>query len=211
MLFDVNDFLKCEFDKNFNLATKKNIASLLIEAYKLRDECLHAEPILSLTEIGSKDLAAHLLRPAIEKTARIYCLTGKLPFSFLLNLNKAKNSRHILLESPLSTVYFARTQTAWEKPRRVKYRPVVEMDLFSETNALEEDPHVNTFLVNYGDAKERGLSFAGIGIPGARGWLYYESLDLRVVEKQEMLQPEQHEEILVQLIEGIDNNVKKAK
>ena len=198
-----------EFIKVYPIPIRKKLANMIKEAYVLRDECINRNAMIASTEIGRFDLAAHLLRAAMEKVAKEYCNSGILPFTCDAEKNKARNCRHLELKAGNVRTFFARASIASQKPGRVKYRPIIEYNIFTDLDPYEKDISIDTYLVNYGDRNGQ-FEFAGVGIPGQSSWLYYQPLDLTVPDFK-LLTESKKDEILVEIIEeGVNNGLKDA-
>lgn len=171
------------------------LTSMIFEAQDLCNEAYAT--VYWLKTALAKDLRAHILRIAIGIVAKKYCDKGLLPWSYSIELNSAKNCRHIEMKSGTSTIYCAKARSPLSKPKSVKYRPVVEINLFTE-----QMPPIDTFLIAYGENKN-GKIFSSIGIPGEESWLYVKPLAMKrntTVNNQE----ENKKELLVELIDELE-------
>ena len=176
----INDFdlnLQNNYENVFTNDVKLAVASAVIDAYTLRKQFYQTTPLLLGSELAV-DVSAHILRIALEKVFREYCKNGLVPWCFNIQLNAAKNCRHIELKIGNATIFLARTSSPFKKPKKVKYRPDLEYDMYTETF-----PPITTFLIAYGEYKN-GTPFATIGIPGIDDWLYAHPLDLTSVKAQ---------------------------
>jgi len=130
---------------------------------------------MKIGPIASHDLKAHLLRAAIEKTAYLFCNTGRLPFKVETLPTIGNHGNHLELTTLTGAkLFIARIQQASEKPRNVQYRPNVEPDLFIDfqndytlRKDFFKDP-IDVFLATYGDKGMDEFIFGNIGIPGER-------------------------------------------
>ncbi len=168
------------------------LLSMLFKAQDLCNEAYDTVYLLKGTTLA-KDLRAHVLRIAIGIVAKEYCNKGLLPWSYSVELNSAKNCRHPEMKSGTATIYIARTRSQLNKPKSVKYRPDVEINIFTN-----QTPPIDTFLIAYGETSN-GELFSSIGIPGEESWLYVKPLDMKrtiTVNNQE----ENKKELLVELI-----------
>lgn len=163
--------LQKDYENIFTNDIKLAIASAVTEAYSLRQQFYKTTPLLLASELAV-DASAHILRIALEKIFREYCKSGRIPWCFNIQLNAAKNCRHIELKIGNVTVFLTRTSCPLKKPKKVKYRPDLEYDMYTETF-----PPITTFLIAYGEYKN-GTPFTTIGIPGIDDWLYARPLDL---------------------------------
>lgn len=171
------------------------LPSMILEAQDLCNEAYDTVYLFKDTPLA-KDLRAHILRIAIGIVAKKYCDKGLLPWSYSIELNSAKNCRHTEMKSGTATIYFAKTKTPLNKPKSAKYRPDVEINLFTQ-----QIPPIDTFLIAYGENKN-GTIFSSIGIPGEETWLYVKPLDMKRnanVNNQE----NNKKELLVELIDEL--------
>ena len=171
------------------------LTSLILEAQDLCNEAYDTVYLLKGT-ILAKDLRAHILRIAIGIVAKKYCDKGLLPWSYSIELNSAKNCRHIEMKFGTASIYCAKARSSLTKPKSVKYRPDIEINLFTK-----QMPPIDTFLIAYGENKN-GTIFSSIGIPGEESWLYVKPLDMKrnaTVNNQE----ENEKELLVELIDEL--------
>ena len=81
------------------------LPSLIFEAQDLCNEAYDTVYLLKGT-ILAKDLRAHILRIAIGIVAKKYCDKGLLPWSYSIELNSAKNCRHIEMKSGTANILF---------------------------------------------------------------------------------------------------------
>jgi hypothetical protein len=173
--FDFN--LQNSYENIFTNDVKLAVASAVVDAYTLRQQFYQTTTLLLTSELAI-DVSAHILRIALEKVFRKYCKNGRLPWCFNTQLNVAKNCRHIELKIGNATIFLARSSCPFKKPKKVKYRPDLEYDMYTETF-----PPITTFLIAYGEYKN-GTPFVTIGIPGIDDWLYAHPLDLTAVKPQ---------------------------
>lgn len=175
------------------------LPSMFLEAQDLCNEAYDTVYLLKETKLA-KDLRAHILRIAIGIVAKKYCAKGLLPWSYSIEFNSAKNCRHTEMKSGTATIYFAKAKSPLNKPKSVKYRPDVEINLFTK-----QIPPIDTFLITYGESKN-GKIFSSIGIPGEESWLCVKTLDMKrkvTVNNQE----ENKKELLVELIDELGTGV----
>ena len=200
------------FEKVFPVSVREEIVSLMKEAYRTRYRWMNESDDFLESKIGAKDLPAHLLRAAIENTARSYCNNGRLPFKFSVIGNSAKNCHHVELVLNDYKIYFVRAAFETEKPgigiKQALYRPVVEMDLFNPNESTSFHP--STFFITYGDYCTDSLKFVNIGIPGTNSWLFLKHLSLESTFIKPVV-PDKEDQILVTLVNEDGAINEKAK
>lgn len=136
----------------------------------------------------------------------LYCAKGELPWSFEVQKNRAGNCKHIELIMNDAKIYFSRVQNEEKKPKSVRYRPDIEINMF--TNSI---PPIDTFIVTYGEDRNSGKKFAAVGIPGVESWLYFKSLDLASAEKERTkerttIASNDKDKLMLELLEEINSD-----
>lgn len=197
--------LQNAFMEIFTAEIQETLTKLLLDAYDMRAEAFEQSALLKNTQIG-QGLKAHVLRAAIEKVSMLYCVKEFLPWSFEIQKNMAGNCKHIEFKNNDSRIYFSRVQNEEMKPKSVKYRPDIEINMFTESI-----PPIDTFLITYGESRINNRKFAGVGIPGTDSWLYFKLLDLVSAEKQRekeaaTITSDDKDKLLADLLEEINSD-----
>lgn len=199
MIIEFEKYYEQEFFKVFKKRDIYAIRGMLDEAYVLNNELYSRDTFLNDTEIGTKDVRAHILRAAIAKVARLYCSKKILPYDFATPVNTIGNCRHVELKFNDKTLYLARIDYPNCVPQKAQYRPSVpslQMNLFDYQEVDEKS--IDVFLATYGDGGNDEFKFGNIGILGEVSWLY--SCPLKQGIYRYITKTEQ-EEILVELTE----------
>ena len=208
---EIRKFFEQEFYKVFKQRDLHAIRGMLDEAYILNNELYSRNTFLQETEIGRKDVRAHILRAAIAKVAKLYCSKGILPYTFATPSNSIGNCRHIELKFRNNTLFIARVDYPGSVPCKAQYRPTVpdiEYDLFDQNQKPLscDEQSIDVFLATYGDVDRESFRFGDIGILGEGSWLFSMPLKQGVYRYSEKKESEM---LLVELTEDAEKEIRE--